>query len=50
VEALTIMHCAHKAYEVATDITDLIYRRLKEDDSLRNKGNLALELSAENER
>ncbi|ANB12006.1 exosome non-catalytic core subunit RRP45 [Sugiyamaella lignohabitans] len=49
VEALTILECANKAYKIATNITDLIYRRLKEDESKRNAGNL-VPLTAENER
>lgn len=50
VEALTIMNCSQVAYDIALKMTDFIYKRLKEDDQVRNKGNLAIELSAENER
>lgn len=50
VEALSIMHCTNLAYTIAVDLTNLIYKRLKEDDAQRNAGNLAVELSAENER
>ncbi|CAN6656713.1 exosome complex component Rrp45p [Trichomonascus vanleenenianus] len=50
IEAITIMRCANVAYNIAVNLTALIHKRLKEDDAIRNKGNLAIELSAENER
>lgn len=50
IEALSIMHCTNLAYNIALQMTNLIYKRLKEDDAKRNAGNLAVELSAENER
>jgi exosome complex component RRP45 len=49
-EAVAVMRCANRAFEIATELTALIHRRLKEDDSIRNKGNLKVILSAENRR
>lgn len=50
IEALSIMHCTNVSFNVALEMTNLIHRRLKEDDAERNAGNLNIELSAENDR
>lgn len=49
-ESKEIMSCANRAFEIATELTALIHRRLKEDDSVRNRGNLKILLSSENSR
>lgn len=48
VDGVVLLECANRAYEVVVQLTELIYKRLKEDDSVRNKGNQ--ELRAENDR
>lgn len=48
VDGVVLLECANRAYEVAVQLTELIYKLLKEDDAVRNKGNQ--ELKAENDR
>lgn len=49
-EAVTILRCANRAFEIAVETTALIHKRLKEDDATRDKGNIKILLSAEHKR
>lgn len=48
IDALALMECCHKTYDVTEKLTDLIVSLIKEDDALRNKD--AALLSSENAR
>ncbi|KAF5102487.1 hypothetical protein D0Z00_000414 [Geotrichum galactomycetum] len=50
VEAYVLMNCANKAFEIASNLTNLVLKRLKEDSAKRNAENPEFELSAENDR
>ena len=50
VEAYVLMNCANKAFEIASNLTNLVLKRLKEDNAKRNAENPEFELSAENDR
>lgn len=49
IDAVEVINCANIAYQTVADLTDMIHRRLKEDDKIRNRGNI-VNLSAENKR
>lgn len=49
IDAVEVINCANIAYQTVSDLTDMIHRRLKEDDKIRNRGNI-VNLSAENKR
>lgn len=50
VEAYVLMNCANKAFEIASNLTNLVLKRLKEDSAKRNAENPEFELRAENDR
>lgn len=50
IEAYVLMNCANRAQTIASDMTALILKKLKEDDAKRNAENKEFELSAENDR
>uniref|UniRef100_A0A060TJJ4 Exosome complex component RRP45 n=1 Tax=Blastobotrys adeninivorans TaxID=409370 RepID=A0A060TJJ4_BLAAD len=49
IDAVEVINCANIAYQTVVELTDMIHRRLKEDDKIRNRGNI-VNLSAENKR
>lgn len=50
VEGFMLISCANKAYEIATQLTDLIQARLKEDQLKRSSPDVTSALQAENDR
>lgn len=50
VDAPIFVQCAQAALDKSKEFTDLVDRKLAEDDKRRNKGGLLAELTAENER